>query len=222
MLKTKGLSAAQKKALAALLEQVTEPDAPKPKRPPRRRGETVKYLTEDELGRLFAVIESERDTAIFRLAYHRGLRATEISNLQLSDVDWKADRIRIDRLKGSASGQFHLCASEVRALRKWRRIRGDEPGALFPGRQRRADGKGVTQQRLDQLMKRYGALAGLPPEKCHMHTLKHTCGTHLLQRGESIEDVQDHLGHANVQNTLIYAKFTNQRRAARDRRLRDW
>ena len=71
-------------------------------------------------------------------------------------------------------------------------------------------------------MKHYGELAGIPAEKRHMHTLKHTCGTHLLQRGESIEDVQDHLGHANVQNTLIYAKFTNQRRAERDRRLRYW
>jgi site-specific recombinase XerD len=89
---------------------------------------------------------------------------------------------------------------------------------LFPSRNRAR----ISRQRLDELMKKYCAAAGIPPEKAHMHALKHSCGTHLMDRGESIEDVQDHLGHRNVQSTLIYAKFTNRRRQERDERLRGW
>ena len=74
----------------------------------------------------------------------------------------------------------------------------------------------------DKLVKQFGPLAGIPPEKCHVHCLKHSCGTHLLARGESLEDVQDHLGHRSIQSTQEYAKFTSPRRQARDKRLRDW
>jgi len=61
---------------------------------------------------------------------------------------------------------------------------------------------------LHDLMHRYAALAGPPSELSHLHALKHSCATHLLNRGESIEDVQDHLGHANIQSTLVYAKYS--------------
>jgi len=190
-------------------------DRPKKK---RHGSDTVDYLTTDEWDRLLKVITSPRDRALFIVAYHRGLRASETGGLQLADVRLKDERIQINRLKGSSSGEYHLCASEIRALKIWLKVRGYEPGPLFITR----CGTGISQQRQDILMKRYGALAMIPVEKRHMHTLKHTCATHLFDRGESIEDVQDHLGHRNIQNTLIYAKFTSKRRQERDKRLRDW
>jgi len=177
-----------------------------------------KHLTRDELDRFFAAISNPRDKAIFRVAYHRGLRASEIQSLRFEDLRLREDRIEFARKKGSTGGLYHLCASELKALKAWLRIRGTEPGPLFLTREK----KGISQQMLDVLMKRYGAAAAIPREKCHVHALKHSCATHLLERGESIEDVQDHLGHRNIQNTLIYAAFTNQRRQARDKRLRDW
>lgn len=205
---------------AALAQRLGGGAAEKPRRPRRRRAAAaeVKYLTEDELARLFAAISSVRDRAIFRLAYHRGLRAGEIGRLQLADYRPAEERIEINRLKGSRSGEFHLTAHESRALRAWLRVRGTVPGPLFRTRL----GSGISQQMLDKLIKRYGTAAGLPRVKCHMHALKHSCGTHLMSRGEHIEDVQDHLGHVNIQNTLIYARITNKRREERDRRLREW
>jgi len=60
-------------------------------------------------------------------------------------------------------------------------------------------------------MKRYCLLAGIPPEKVNPHALKHTCCTLLLSdRHESIVDVQAHVGHADIRNTMIYAKLTSQ------------
>ncbi len=185
---------------------------------PRRHLAPILYLTEEEIDRLFGVITSIRDRAIFRIGYHRGLRAREIGMLQLADYSAKQDRLTFDRLKGSTGGEYHLCSSEVRALRAWLRERGGEPGPLFPSRR----GRPISQQMLDVLMKKYCRMAGIPRDRAHFHVLKHSCATHLLNRGESIEDVQDHLGHRNIQNTLVYAKITSSRRQARDRRLREW
>ena len=71
-------------------------------------------------------------------------------------------------------------------------------------------------------MKKYCAAAGIGPEKAHMHALKHSCGTHLVDLGEDVLMIQDHLGHRNIQNTMIYLRVSNKARTAADERLRDW
>jgi integrase len=221
MLDISSLSAADAQAIAAQLFQLQAQagdSTKKPKRGKRKDSNEIKYLTEQELERFFKAIDSVRDTAIFRVMYHRGLRAAEIGLLNFGDWNERDDRLTVRRLKGSSGGEYHLCKSEIKALKAWKRIRGADAGPMFPSR----FGSPISQQMLDVLMKQYGAAAGLDPAKRHCHALKHSCGTHLLNRGESIEDVQDHLGHREVKNTMIYARFTNQRRHARDKRLRDW
>lgn len=219
------LSTEDQAQLASLLEKLQSPDAESgmPKAKASKRGKRVpkkqiKFFTEVEIDKLFRVITSVRDTAMFRVAYHRGLRASEIGMLQMSDLDMKDERINFKRLKGSKGGTYHITSNEVRALRPWLKLRGTEPGPLFPSRQ----GTAISQQMLDVLMKRYGRLAGLPPEKCHTHTLKHACATALLNRGLPVEEIADHIGHRNIQNTLIYADYGDQRRVERDKRLRNW
>jgi integrase len=72
-----------------------------------QRGSTA-FFSEAEIDQLFSVITSTRDRAIFRLAYHRGLRASEIGRLQVSDYDPRADRLTLHRVKGSNGGQYRL------------------------------------------------------------------------------------------------------------------
>ena len=71
-------------------------------------------------------------------------------------------------------------------------------------------------------MRRYCLLAGIGVDKAHPHALKHSCGTHLAERGEELMEIQDHLGHRNIVNTRRYVEMANQRRDARGERLRDW
>jgi integrase len=198
--------------------QNTTPDAPKQKKRRRRQARKVRHLTEEEVGRLFKVITSPRDRALFRLAYHAGLRASEIGLLEMRDYNGRTDRIYIHRLKGSNSGEHHMCREEARAFKAWLKVRGKDPGVIFQSNQRRP----ITRQMLDLLMKKYGREAGLPADLCHMHTLKHTCATHLMAKGFNVEQVQDWIGHANIQNTMIYAKVTNGRRAEMAGQLADW
>jgi integrase len=74
---------------------------------PQRRHETIRFLTIDELKRLFNAIKTEgnkRDRALFLIAYRHGLRASEAGRFHKSDVDFKHLRIYCHRLKGSYSG----------------------------------------------------------------------------------------------------------------------
>jgi len=212
------LSEAQKQSLGEFLGKLTGSSGGPEKKKRARKAETVKYWTEEEWQRFIKLIKHPMHRAAFIVAYHRGLRASETAGLMLSDWRPKDERLQINRLKGSASGEYHVTSTESRAIKSWVKVRGCDPGPLF----RTRNGTGISQQMQDKLVKHFGALAGIAPEKCHVHALKHSCATHLLARGESLEDVQDHVGHRSIQSTQGYAKFTSPRRQARDKRLRDW
>ncbi len=185
----------------------------------KRKGRTApKYLTDQEIDALFAKIRDVRDRAIFRLAYHRGLRASELGLVQLADYREGAGRIFVKRLKGSNSGEFPLLPVEQTSLRAWVRERGTAPGPLFPSRNRRP----ISRRRLDELMKAYCAAAEVPADKAHFHALKHSCGTHLYERTGDVALVQDHLGHRDIRCTMIYVTVSSKRRDELATRISDW
>ena len=166
------------------------------------------FLQAEEVERLFKVIKSPRDRALFRITYHAGLRASEVGVLEMRDYDPRTERMNFRRLKGSRAGIHRLVREEVKVLRAWLKIRGSGPGCIFPSRKHAP----ISRQRLDALMKQYGAAAKIPFELCHFHILKHSCATHLLAKGYHVDQVQDWLGHADIRNTMIYAHTTNARR----------
>lgn len=167
----------------------------------------VQYLNEEELVALFRSIDSQRDVAIFEVAFHRGLRASEVGLLQLADLRLSAKRLNVRRVKGGASGEYPITDREARALREWILIRGQAPGALFLSLQ----GLSITRSRLDQLMKGYGARAGIPESKRHFHCLRHTAGTMLSEKAD-LADVKDHLGHKDIRSTMKYVVVRSKRR----------
>jgi integrase len=192
--------------------------------PDKRRKEAPKYLTPEEIQALLnASSINARDHAIFRLAYHHGLRVSEVGLIQMRDYHPSTrkdyDRLVIDRLKGSYGGDTVLVGAAADAIRKWVKKRGQAPGPMFISRNRGRIGRTM----LHYLMKRYCKLAGIPEEKAHFHALKHTCGTIMLSvLKESIVDVQHHLGHADIRSTMVYAKLTEQANEERAARLKNW
>jgi integrase len=175
----------------------------------RKKKPVPEYLTEEEISRLFAAIGKDvRSQAIFQVVYYRGLRASEVGMLRLEDYRPAVGRLFVRRLKGSNSGDFHITATENTALKRWLRERGKDPGPLFPSR----NGHPLSRWPINELMTRYCLAAGIPPVKSHPHALKHSCGTHLSARETDIVAIQDHLGHVNVQNTMIYIQMTSKRR----------
>jgi type 1 fimbriae regulatory protein FimB len=129
------------------------------RRPEQR---TISFLTQDELRRLFKLIRSKRDKAIFLVAYRHGLRASEIGLLQRADVDAKQGRISIHRLKGSVSGVYPMQPDVMKAVRSYLRTREDESPYLFVLNRNMP----ISRFMLHHLMQTYGKLAaGLPREK---------------------------------------------------------
>ena len=74
----------------------------------------ITFLTQDEVRRLLAVITSKRDRALFQLAYHHGLRASEVSLLQRDDIHEQQGRIYIPRVKGSIAKTYPMQPEDLR------------------------------------------------------------------------------------------------------------
>jgi integrase len=190
-----------------------------PVRVKRKARKEATYLTLQEIDALFRVIRDTRDRAMFRLLYHRGLRASEPGRLLITDYrpGPGKPRLVVRRCKGSITAEHVLIDVEASAMKAWLRVRGVKPGALFPSRNRRP----ISSDMIEVLMRRYCTLAGIPRDKAHPHALKHSCATHLavLLDGNVIE-MQDHLGHADVRSTMKYLRTTQ--RETRADRLSEW
>jgi type 1 fimbriae regulatory protein FimB len=195
--------------------------AAKPAKPSKRRQRTaeriekIKFLSFDELRRLLAVIERKRDKALFLIAYRHGLRASEVGKLRRDDLDLKRMQITLSRLKGSLGGIHPMQADEVRLLKAYLKSREDDSAILFPSNRSLP----ISRAQLDVLMKQYGDLAGIPKEKRHFHVLKHSIATHLLEVGADLRFVQDWLGHADIESTVVYAVIVNPTREKKARTL---
>ncbi len=171
--------------------------------------------TIDELNRLFKVIKNKRDKAIFLIAYRHGLRASEVGLLNIDDMDFSKQRIMINRLKGSLSGVHPLQPDESRILKSYLKTRKSESPTVFVSNRNLP----ISRKTLDVQIKKYGAKAKLPKDKQHFHVLKHSIATHLLDTGEAeLRFVQDWLGHANIQNTVIYTTLVSKTREKKARK----
>ena len=193
----------------------------------RKAKKEATYLTEEEVDRFFRVIRDIRDKAIFRLLYHRGLRASEPGRLLYTDYrpGPGKPRLLVRRCKGSVTAEHVLLDVESRALKAWIRVRGQHDGPLFSSRKgaRRVAGvpRGITRAMVWFLMQRYCILAGIPRDKAHPHSFKHSCATHVAKLLDgNVLEIQDHLGHADVRNTMRYLRTTQ--RETRAERLAGW
>jgi site-specific recombinase XerD len=175
----------------------------------------ITFLTQDEVCRLFAVITGKRDRALFQLAYHHGLRASEVSLLQRDDVHAKQGRIYIPRVKGSIAKTSPLQPEDLRLVRAYLRTREDDSPYLF------ISTRGIPLERRSywDLMQKYGKVAAIPKPKRRFHALRHAIAVYLLDAGADVAFVQDRLGHANIQNTMVYMRYTTVTRDAQTRQL---
>jgi len=129
----------------------------------------ITFLTQDEVRRLFAVITGKRDRALFQLAYHHGLRASEVSLLQRDDIHAKQGRIYIPRVKGSIAKTYPLQPADLRLVRAYLRTRTDDSPYLF------ISSRGIPLERRSywDLMQKYGKGANIPKAKRRFHALRH-------------------------------------------------
>ena len=170
-------------------------------------------MTQQEVKRFFGALTDRRDRALFGLIYFYGLRAGEATLLKVQDVDFEGNKIFIPRLKNGYSGVKPLRQDTRKLLKAYLRVRTMHGDAFFTSWQ-----GVITKRRIEQLFKQYLAKAGLA-NRYVVHSLRHSIAVHILDAGEDIAYVQDHLGHKNIRNTQIYAKISTAKRESVMRRL---
>ena len=93
---------------------------------------------------------------------------------------------------------------DVRLVRAYLRTCADDSPYLF------ISTRGIPLERRSywDLMQKYGEVAAIPKPKRRFHALRHAIAVHLLDTGADVAFVQDRLGHANIQNTMVYMRYT--------------
>lgn len=161
-----------------------------------------------------ATPRGRRDRALLEVIYGLGLRLAEVTGLDLGDLDYPQQRVRVLG-KGNRERVLPLagCAGEALAAHLggvlepgvWRDLRDGALGRahagrpVFEGRPGRRIGRRTVQALVARYAGELAQVAGVSP-----HTLRHSFATHLLDGGAGIRVVQELLGHRHLSTTQIY------------------
>jgi len=156
------------------------------------------WLAAGKIGR-----HGPRDSAMIRMAFHHGLRASETCRLTWDRIflDKPEPDLWISRRKGSNSGRHPLFPDDLVALKK---LRPEPKGWVFKSESKNNPGP-VSESGFQKIVRRAGQLASIT-YPVHPHMLRHSCGFWLRERGFDIQDIRDWLGHVSVASTERYAK----------------
>jgi integrase/recombinase XerC len=154
---------------------------------------------------------SLRDVAMVELLYATGARVAELCGLDLSDIDYDRQTIRVLG-KGNKERSIPLGNPAMKALNVWLKegrdsIKNSLSGkAVFLG----ARGKRIDQRTVRTVV--YNALQAIEGiERMGPHALRHSAATHLLEGGADLRTVQEILGHASLATTQIYTHVSTER-----------
>jgi integrase len=151
-----------------------------------------------------------RDALMISLAYHHGLRVSELvgpKGLRWDDIDLKAGTIAIRRRKGGVDGTQHLAPADARALRALRSKAAGGPFVFVSERFRDLGESHLTRDAFAKVMAAAGARAGLDRRLCHPHALRHAAGHALANSGRVNEyQLQAVMGHKDARSTAIYVQ----------------
>ena len=175
-------------------------------------------LSRDEVWKILDCVR----VAVYRVClttiYSCGLRLLEGCSLEIPDVDTAGGVLRI-RGKGQKHREVPLPSATLGLLRQhWRTHR--SPKWLFPALTKHGTGYSLTNDhgpisdRSVQRAFRRALTASGVHKRAHVHTLRHSYATHLLEDGVNLRIIQATLGHSSPSTTAIYTHLTREIRDA--------
>ena len=189
-------------------------------RTPRLEKTLPTWLDRAEIEMLFADAEARaaaggfrevRDLAMLELFYSTGMRLSELAGLNDPDVDLVSDQVKA-RGKGKKERLVPVGSHATSALRKYLEIRDRIATARGGNRPMFVNmrGKRITPRGIQLAMKRLFDTLSRGKE-LHVHTLRHSFATHLLDAGADLRSVQELLGHASLGTTQVYTHTSVER-----------
>ncbi|MBI5810691.1 MAG: tyrosine-type recombinase/integrase, partial [Deltaproteobacteria bacterium] len=153
-----------------------------------------------------------RDLAVLEALYASGIRVSELTGLNLEDIDLASGTIRVLGKGGKERIAFlgGLARASIKAYLKEREAggadgplkeRGDAP--LFTG----LPGKRLSERAVQRAVRKYANASGINKSPTP-HTLRHSFATHLLDAGADLRAIQEMLGHSKLSTTQRYTKVS--------------
>jgi len=179
-------------------------------RPPRK---VITTFSQPQLESLLSVISSSaegyRDTVIVLTLLDTGLRVNELINLKMDNV-WLEEGL----IKVLGKGNKERLIPIGRQIRRllWRYINQYRLTPAQPNLDNlflTHDGRPLTKNRVDSLMKHYGEKAGLTGVRCSPHTIRHTFAVSYLRNGGDVFSLQRILGHSSLEMTRRYCELAD-------------
>jgi site-specific recombinase XerD len=166
-----------------------------------------RYLRDEEIPRLFSVIDSRRDRAMFMVMLRCGLRVEEVAQLSLAALDLRRSQVFIYEGKGAKDRVVYLSNDAYRALVQYLRVRpSSRAKKLFLVEKGRCKGTPLSVRGIQKRMEVYARKTGV---KVSCHQLRHTMATQLLNADADLVTIQDLLGHTRIKTTQRYCRVSN-------------
>ncbi len=186
---------------------------------PKKEHYLPEHLTESQTKSIFDLLYQEyevepsplklREIAIMETLYAGGIRIAELCNLNISDLDYERNLIRVIG-KGNKERVVPLGIPAIKSLSKWINegrkefANQDSNNAIFIGTR----GKRIDQRAAREVVYQITEKLGF---KVSPHALRHTAATHLLDHGADLRDVQEILGHSSIATTQIYTHLSTEK-----------
>lgn len=180
---------------------------------PKMDKNLYEILTRDEVEMLLSAVDTQsdegiRDRAILELMYGTGMRASELVNLRLSDLNSNERVVRITGKGGKTrivplyDDGWLWIEKYLSEARKHLLTRAGMTNSLFVKHKEKA----LTRQDLWKLINKYSEWAGLK-KRVYPHIFRHSFATHMLENGADLRVLQELLGHESLTTTEIYTNI---------------
>jgi integrase/recombinase XerC len=173
---------------------------------PKREKNTRQFLRSDEYTKMLSLAGANpRDYAILQVFLQTGVRVSELAGLRIEDIDFVKPAIHV-RGKGSVEREIALEKRGLQALKNYLAVRPESlSSVLFLNYQ----GEPISDRGIRKMVVKYRKKAGIT-KRASCHSLRHTFATYKAERGVSPYQLQQWLGHANLNTTQIYVHLGKQ------------
>lgn len=165
-------------------------------------------LTEQEVSDLVKAAKKEkRDLAVFLFLLDTGVRASELCNLELDDINLATRNARVFG-KGSKERIVYFSDTTAKAISRWlsSRPQAEHENAVFLNRKREP----LTRHGLLKIIKRLGELAGIEGKRVSPHTIRHVFATMFIKEGGDPHSLQLLLGHESTKMAERYVNLVGR------------
>jgi site-specific recombinase XerD len=173
---------------------------------PKRERNTRQFLRADEYTKMLSLAGANpRDYAILQVFLQTGIRVSELAHLRKNDIDLHKPSVTVAG-KGKVSREIALEKKGVQALKSYLSAR---PESLSDRLFLNYMGEPISERGIRKLVVKYTKAAGIT-KQASCHTLRHTFATYKAEKGVSPFQLQQWLGHANLNTTQIYVHLGKQ------------